>query len=83
MMDQSMDSIPAGEFKAKCLGILEEVHETGNSVIVTKRGVPFAVIVPYEPMMAPKSALYGILKDSITIHGDIISPIDDKWEADE
>ncbi len=33
-----MESIPAGEFKAKCLGLIEEVHESGKPVIVTKKG---------------------------------------------
>lgn len=82
-MDTSMEYIPAGEFKSKCLGIMEEVHETGQPIIVTKRGVPVVMIVPYEIVETPKQKLFGIFKDSITIHGDVISPIDDKWEADE
>ena len=82
-MDNSIDQIPAGEFKSKCLGILDEVHESGHPVIVTKRGVPFAMILPYESTQNPQQKLFGILKNQITIHGDIISPIDDKWEANE
>lgn len=82
-MDVSMETIPAGEFKSKCLGLIEEVHETGQPVIVTKRGVPVVMIIPYEPVEVPKAKLFGILKDSITINGDIISPIDEKWDADE
>lgn len=82
-MDISMDFIPATEFKAKCLGVLEEVHETGHSVVVTKRGVPFAMIVPYEIPDTSKRKLFGILKDTIQIPGNIIDPIGDKWEADE
>lgn len=78
-----MDSIPATEFKAKCLGILEEVHDSGHPIIVTKRGVPFAMVIPYEIPETPKPKLFGILKGTIQIQGDIIAPIDDPWDADK
>jgi len=39
-------SIPAGEFKQRCLAILDEVAETHQEVIVTKRGKPVARLVP-------------------------------------
>jgi prevent-host-death family protein len=65
--------IPAGEFKAQCLALLDEVAETGKEIIVTKRGKPVAKVVPIEP---PKS-----LKGSVTILGDVMNVIDpDEWE---
>jgi len=82
-MGISMETIPASEFKSKCLGLIEEVHETGQPMIVTKRGVPIVMVVPYEALETPKQKLFGMMKDSITITGDIISPIDEKWEVDE
>lgn len=75
--------IAAGEFKSKCLAVMEDVHDTGRSVIVTKRGVPVVVIIPYEEIGTAKKIFFGILKDTITINGDIISPIGEKWDADE
>lgn len=82
-MDTSMETIPAGEFKAKCLGLIEEVHDTGRPVLVTKRGVPVVMVIPYEPIEIPKQKLFGIMKDSITIADDILAPINEKWEVDE
>lgn len=82
-MDISMDSIPAAEFKAKCLGILEEVHESGHPIVVTKRGIPFAVVIRYETPESPKPKLFGILKETIHIQGDITSPIDETWDVDK
>lgn len=43
----SMDAkqIPAGEFKQRCLAILDEVAETHRTYVVTKRGRPVARIV--------------------------------------
>ena len=66
--------VPAGEFKTHCLALLDEVAETGREIIVTKRGKPVAKVSPIEP---PKS-----LKGSVTVLGDIVSPIFDEedWE---
>ena len=38
--------VQAGDFKARCLAILDEVAETGDEVVVTKRGKPVARLVP-------------------------------------
>lgn len=45
-MLESMKEIPAGKFKDKCLAILDQVAETREPVVVTKRGHPVAQIVP-------------------------------------
>ena len=66
--------IPAGEFKARCLDILDEVADTGQEFVVTKRGRPVAKLGPVEE---PRS-----LRGSVVWEGDILSPIDDDWEAD-
>lgn len=39
-------SIPAGEFKQRCLAILDEVAKSHHEVVVTKRGKPVARLVP-------------------------------------
>jgi prevent-host-death family protein len=66
--------IPAGEFKTRCLALLDEVAETGREIIVTKRGKPVAKLAP----LTPKS-----LKGSIKFIGDILSPVvdPDDWDA--
>ena len=33
-------------FKAKCLQLLDQVKESGREVVVTKKGVPVARLVP-------------------------------------
>ena len=37
-------TIAAGEFKAKCLQLLDEVRDSQISVVITKRGVPWATV---------------------------------------
>ena len=36
--------VSAAEFKAKCLRIIKEMQDTGESVTVTRRGRPVAVV---------------------------------------
>jgi prevent-host-death family protein len=74
-----MTSIAAGEFKAKCLQLLDEVEATREPIVVTKFGRPVAKLVP----MPPAVALRGALKGSVLYEGDIISPLDVEWEADK
>lgn len=74
------DRIAAGEFKAKCLGLLDEVHLQRKEIIITKRGKPVAKLVPVN--QRPESFI-GSMKGTMEIVGDIISPVGQKWDADE
>ena len=38
--------ISAGEFKAKCLQLMDEVNSTGIPIVITKRGKPVSRLVP-------------------------------------
>jgi prevent-host-death family protein len=70
-------TVPAGEFKAKCLKLLEEVAEKHEPLIVTKRGKPLAKVVP----IRENKTIFGAMKGSGVILGDIISPLDVEWDA--
>ncbi len=70
--------IKASEFKAKCLSLMDEVAQSGESLVITKNGKPVAELKPYG---AGKKNLFGIWKDAVVITGDIISPIDVEWDA--
>ena len=73
-----MRTIKASEFKTKCLQIMDEVAATGEPVLITKNGVPVAQLVPAKRV---PDTLFGALKGSIDIKGDIIKPIDVTWEV--
>lgn len=68
----------ASELKAKCLKLMDEIAESGESVVITKYGRPVSRLVPY--VDKPKT-LHGIHRDAIEIRGDVISPIEVDWEA--
>jgi prevent-host-death family protein len=71
--------IPAGQFKAHCLKLLDLVDEKRAEIIVTKRGRPVAKVVPVQAD-SPRRLL-GYLEGSVTIVGDIVQPVGEPWEA--
>jgi len=75
---KSASRIAAGEFKAKCLQIMDQVKETHVPVIITKHGTPIAQLVPIE---TTPPLLFGLQKGAIIITGDIIAPLDEKWDV--
>ena len=76
----AMKEMPAGEFKARCLTVMEDVRKTREPVVITKRGKPVAKLVPVE---RTANKLVGRLEGVIRIVGDIESPIEppESWEA--
>ena len=72
--------ISAGEFKAKCLGLMDKVKESHEEIIITKHNKPVARLLPIEEK--PEKPLFGYLKDSVIIEGDIISSLEEEWDAD-
>lgn len=73
-MVMNAKSIPAGQFKARCLALLDEVAERGAELVVTKHGKPVARVVPVE---APPD-----LSGSIVREGDLVSPTGEAWNAE-
>jgi len=75
-----MKKIPAGEFKARCLMLMDDVRITREPLLITKRGKPVAKLVPMEDM---EREFIGRLEGVIRILGDIESPIEsaEAWES--
>ena len=71
-------AIAAGDFKARCLKLLDEVAETREPLVITKHGKAVAKLVP----MPPNQELFGALAGSVLAEGDILSPLDNDWDAD-
>ena len=58
--------------------LMDRVAATGNSLVITKRGRAIVRLVPAQ--QRPRS-IVGALKGHAHIQGDIVSPIDVRWEA--
>ena len=69
--------IGAGDFKAKCLKLLDEVARTREPLVVTKHGKAVAKLVP----IPPETGLFGALAGSVRQEGDVVSPLENDWEA--
>ena len=76
-----MKSIPAGEFKTHCLRIMDEVSKHRRPVVITKKGVPVAKLVPIEHTAHD---IVGCLEGVMEIVGDIEAPLvaSEAWEVD-
>jgi prevent-host-death family protein len=73
-------NIAISKLKSNCLQILENIRVGKKSITVTKRAKPIAKIVPFEE---DKTSIMRLLRHKAEIKGDIIRPIDEKWDVDE
>ncbi len=71
-------NIPAAVFKAECLKLMDEVARTGQPVVITKHGRPVAQLAP---IPAQSRSLFGYMKNTLKIKGDIVAPLDEEWSA--
>ena len=72
--------IPAGEFKAKCLKLLDEVQQQRRQIVITKRGKPVARLAP---LVEDPPDIFGRMKGTGEILGDIVSSTGEIWNADK
>ena len=56
--------VPAGEFKTKCLQLMDEVDQTGESILITKRGRPVSILMP---VTSEAPGICGRYKDRVRI----------------
>ncbi len=67
-----MRTMPAGEFKARCLRVMEEVKKYRTPVVITKKGRPVAKLMPLD---APTTGVFGCMAGTARIAGDLEAPV--------
>ena len=72
-------TIAISQFKSHCLEILDKLQNNQEIIIITKRDKPIAKVEAI--MTKPNLSLFGILKNKAEIKGDILEPINEKWDA--
>ena len=72
-------SLPAAEFKATCLKLMDRVRETGIEYVVTKHGEPVAKLVPYSPLT--RTSFFGSMKGTVLEYERPLDPIDDEYDV--
>jgi len=75
-MVMSTRTVPASQFKAKCLSMLDEVAATGEEIVVTKRGRAVArVSAATEPESLRGSVTFNVSDE------ELIEPLEIEWDA--
>jgi prevent-host-death family protein len=74
-----MKEMAAGEFKSKCLAVMDDVQKTGEPVLITKRGKPVAKLVA---VRKKGDEIFGHMTGKAKIVGDVIHslPAED-WKS--
>ena len=77
-----METIPISKFKATCLALLERVRRGGEPILVTRRGVPVAQVLPPPPPEQVGRSAFGCAREKLKVVGDIVSPLPEElWDA--
>lgn len=82
MYNGHMRQVTATEYKHNALKLLEQVHQTGETIQITKRGKAYAELTAITQMPDLPRKL-GQFEGQITIVGDIVGPIIDPSEWGE
>ena len=72
-------SVTVSHAKTHLLTLINDVDQRGESLVLTRRGRPVARLIPIEP--AQPASIFGCMKGTIKITGDIVGPEPDLWEA--
>ena len=67
-----MKTMAAGEFKARCLRVMEDVRKYRTPVVITKKGRPVAKLVPTD---AAAADVFGCMVGTARIVGDVEAPV--------
>ena len=74
-----MRTIPITDFKARCLALLQELHDTDERLIVTKHGKPFAEVRPCKEEL---EAVLARFRGSVVDSGDVVDPVGEEWDVE-
>jgi prevent-host-death family protein len=70
--------ISAAQFKAECLKLMDLVEKTREPIVITKHGRPVAQLAP---VPADNDSLFGYMKDTVKVEGDVLAPVGESWSA--
>ena len=75
-----MKTMAISQFKTHALKVIDQLSHNHESIIVTKRGKPLALITPYQD--SSKKIKPGQLSNTFVFEENIVSPLDeDMWEV--
>jgi len=75
-----MKTVNTSEFKTQCLQLMDDVVKSGDSIVITRDGQPIARLCPIASKQS--ATLVGRHKGEIRIVGDIVTSLDESWDAE-
>ncbi|MQA15766.1 MAG: type II toxin-antitoxin system prevent-host-death family antitoxin [Pseudonocardiaceae bacterium] len=72
-------TVQASTFKARILGLLDEVARSRTTVLITKHGKPVARLVPIDDEPAPTQGSVTLLVED----DELLFSTGERWDADQ
>jgi prevent-host-death family protein len=72
-------AVPAAEFKARCLELMDRVRETGAEYVITKHGRPVARLVPV--VQRTRASSFGSMSGTVLEYDRPLDPIEDDYDV--
>ena len=73
-------NISVSQFKIHCLKLITDLHENKiDEIVITKRDEPIAILKSISKKA--RKPIFGCMKGTAKIVGDIVSPLDVEWNA--
>ncbi len=88
-MSPPTQQVSVSHFKAHCLEMLNDVHAGKYELLLTKRNKPYAKVTTESDLQTREERLKannyycGMFEGKIIIHGDLLEPMEDDWEANK
>ena len=70
--------ISASQFKARCLGLMDQVARDGDVLVITKNGRPVAELHPCS--RSRRASPFGLHPDTELL-ADVVAPLAEAWDA--
>ncbi len=76
-----METISVTNLRINLMKVLKEIRQ-GTSILITSRGKVVAQLIPPDNLEEKAEKKLEEIREKSVLH-DILSPIDEKWEATE
>ena len=76
-----METISVSNLRINLMKVLKEIRQ-GTSILITSRGKVIAQLLPPDNLEEKAEKKLEEIREKAVLH-DILSPIDEKWEATE
>lgn len=75
------ETVSSSDMKNGWHGYLDRVVQAREEIVITRYGKPIARLAPLDGD-AEAEGIFGFLAGTVMVHGDIIAPTGEEWEAD-